>query len=49
VLVMLLLLVGSTVIIGWGNKVSADQEVTLKGTAATTVEAVNDASRQLPK
>jgi len=49
VVVMLLFLVGSTVIIGWGNKISADHEATLKGTAATTVEAVKDASRQLPK
>jgi hypothetical protein len=34
---------------GWGNKVSADHEATLKGTAATIVEAVKDSSRQLQK
>jgi L-rhamnose-H+ transport protein len=49
VVVMLACLVGSTCIIGWGNKVSADHEATLRGTAATTVEVVKDASRQLPK
>ena len=42
---MLALLVGSTVIIGLGNKKSADAEATLKGQAAIAVEAVKDAAQ----
>ena len=49
VFLMLALLVGSTCIIGYGNKVSADQEARLKGAAATIVEAVRDVTHQLPK
>jgi len=45
VVLMLALLVGSTCIIGWGNKKSADAESTLKGAAATAVEAVKDAAQ----
>jgi L-rhamnose-H+ transport protein len=45
VVLMLALLVGSTCIIGWGNKKSADAEATLKCAAATTVEAVKDAGK----
>ncbi len=45
VVFMLALLVGSTCIIGWGNKKSEDAAATLKGAAATTVEAVKDAAQ----
>ena len=45
VVLMLALLVGSTVIIGLGNKKSADAEATLKGQAAIAVEAVKDAAQ----
>ncbi len=45
VVVMLAFLVGSTCIIGYGNKVSADHEATLKGAATTAVEAVKDAAQ----
>ena len=45
VVLMLALLVGSTVIIGLGNKKSADADATLKGKAAIAVEAVKDAAQ----
>ena len=53
VMLMLAMLVGSTCIIGWGNKMSEDAANTLKGKAATAVQAVesavSDAANQLQK
>ena len=45
VVLMLAMLVGSTCIIGWGNKKSADAEEALKGKAAAVVETVMDAAQ----
>lgn len=47
VVVMLAFLVGSTVIIGLGNKKSADAAATVSGAAATAVEAVKDAAQSV--
>ena len=46
---MLAMLVGSTVIIGLGNKKSADADAALKTKAESAVKAVTDAVKEVTK